>query len=214
MPVFGLNSLLLIASSFQAALGAVIGHVARDGSSPSLESDPNTTSYCTWWVDLGSAKSCPDLLSENFMTWKRSGDGTQPSLLAATICSLGTRTVSTTTSTATIRPSTTTTAPPTATTTKPSNGITTPLPTQSNLVDNYNSFYFVKSGNSQPPSPAPTASSRRSYRHRIPQPARLAPDSGPMRTPASLSLASTWHLRRLPRNPATALPRPRRPSQA
>ncbi|KAI1862678.1 uncharacterized protein JN550_010015 [Neoarthrinium moseri] len=151
MPVFGLNSLLLIASSFQAALGAVIGHVARDGSSPSLESDPNPTSYCTWWVDLGSAKSCPDLLSENFMTWKRSGDGTQPSLLAATICSLGTPGASCTGLWADAYacvPVIGVDMAPTATATQPGNGIATPAPTQPGMISNSNKFHFVESSQS------------------------------------------------------------------
>ncbi|KAL7811323.1 hypothetical protein V8C26DRAFT_437473 [Trichoderma gracile] len=41
-----------------------------------------------------------------------------------------------------------TTIKPTSTTTKPGNGITTPTPTQTGMVDNCNSFYLVKSGDS------------------------------------------------------------------
>jgi hypothetical protein len=42
-------------------------------------------------------------------------------------------------------PTTTTAAPPT-TTTKPSNGITTPTPTQPDIVDNCDAFYLVAAG--------------------------------------------------------------------
>lgn len=71
-----LSSLLLAGSFVDVALAGV-AHARRDGSSPSLTYDPNTTSYCTWWVDLTTAKTCSTLLSENaidlvsFRRWVR-----------------------------------------------------------------------------------------------------------------------------------------------
>ncbi|TEA19540.1 LysM domain-containing protein [Colletotrichum sidae] len=77
MPCYVLSSLLLAGSFVDVALAGV-AHVRRDGSSLSLTYDPNTTSYCTWWVDLTSAKACSTLLSDNaidmvsFRRWNRS----------------------------------------------------------------------------------------------------------------------------------------------
>jgi hypothetical protein len=59
------------ASLIHVALAASADHIgleARDGSSPSLTHDPNTTTFCTWWVDLQSARTCSSVLSENAIT--------------------------------------------------------------------------------------------------------------------------------------------------
>ncbi|XXH02269.1 hypothetical protein Hte_008638 [Hypoxylon texense] len=114
-----LSSVLLISNIVNVAFGAAFAHVARDGSTPSLSYDPNTTSYCTWWVDLTTTVSCTSLLSDNLITLD------------------------------TFRrwPSSTTSTPAT-TTTKVPNGIETPTPTQPNIVDNCDEFYYVKTGDS------------------------------------------------------------------
>jgi hypothetical protein len=63
-------SLLVGATSlFNVALGAAVGRVvARDGPSPSLTVDPNSTTWCSWWADMNVARDCSDLLSENGIT--------------------------------------------------------------------------------------------------------------------------------------------------
>ena len=64
-----LNCLLLGAVSvFDMASSAKVAHIARDGSSPTLTHDPATTSFCTWWVDLSTARSCFDIVTENDIT--------------------------------------------------------------------------------------------------------------------------------------------------
>jgi len=68
--IHSLVSLLLGSASFtNVAFGAAVGHIAaRDGPTPGLPFDPNTTGFCTWWVDLTSATTCQTLISENFIT--------------------------------------------------------------------------------------------------------------------------------------------------
>ncbi|KAL2145839.1 hypothetical protein VTI28DRAFT_6136 [Corynascus sepedonium] len=108
---------------------------ARDGPSPSLPYDPNTSSYCTWWADI--------------RRWN-------PSLPATSLYDLDyvddfvdqldlTSSASTTLATTTTILSLSTVAAP-ATTTKSTNGITTPTPTQATIVDNCDEFYFVVAG--------------------------------------------------------------------
>ncbi|KAL2193081.1 LysM domain-containing protein [Corynascus similis CBS 632.67] len=148
---------------------------ARDGPSPSLPYDPNTSSYCTWWADIRSATTCDTVISENYITladfrrWN-------PSLPATCVLEIGksycveaysepapgpsttstTSTIPLTSSTLTSSTSTTlattttilsssTVAAP-ATTTTSTNGIITPTPTQATIVDNCDEFYFVVAG--------------------------------------------------------------------
>jgi hypothetical protein len=60
---------MLLGSVFvNAAFGGTVAHITRGRSLPSLPHDPNTTSYCSWWVDLSSAQSCPSLISDNAIT--------------------------------------------------------------------------------------------------------------------------------------------------
>lgn len=64
-----LSLLLGSASLFHAAHGAPAAHVApRDGASPGLTYDPNTPSYCTWWLDITTAKPCAPVLLQNGVT--------------------------------------------------------------------------------------------------------------------------------------------------
>lgn len=60
------SALLSLAGILDVVSAAAI-HVARDGSSPSLPSDPNTTTYCSWWVDLRTFVSCSTLLEDNLI---------------------------------------------------------------------------------------------------------------------------------------------------
>jgi len=69
-------SVLLGTALFDVTLGAALGRIAgRDGSTPSLTFDPNTTSWCTWWTDLNTPVACSTLLSqysineEQFRRW-------------------------------------------------------------------------------------------------------------------------------------------------
>jgi hypothetical protein len=67
-PAF-LSLLLGSANLFQVAHGAPAAHVAaRDGASPGLTYDPNSSSYCTWWLDATDAKACGTVLLENGIT--------------------------------------------------------------------------------------------------------------------------------------------------
>lgn len=69
LPLFSSARLLLSTGVLNAALVLGAPHlVERDGSSPSLSFDPNTTKYCSWWVDLTSERDCSPLLEENFIT--------------------------------------------------------------------------------------------------------------------------------------------------
>ncbi|KAF5482996.1 LysM domain-containing protein [Colletotrichum siamense] len=147
---------LLLAGSFVDVAQAGVAHVRRDGSSPSLTYDPNTTSYCTWWVDLTTAKTCSVLLSENaidlvsFRRWNPSITETCVLQTGHSYCveAFFEPPVSTAgpSTTSTIKTTSTTTTPPTTTST--GNGISTPQPTQAQIVSNCNKFYFVKSGES------------------------------------------------------------------
>jgi hypothetical protein len=63
------SSLLLIASLLKAtAVGATPIVAARDGTSPALPYDPNTASYCSWWVDLTAATDCAQFVNDNYIT--------------------------------------------------------------------------------------------------------------------------------------------------
>ncbi|RYP31504.1 hypothetical protein DL767_005727 [Monosporascus sp. MG133] len=143
---------------------------ARDGLSPSLPYDPNTSSYCTWWADVRSATTCDSIINENWITladfrrWNPSLPATCTVEVGKSYCveaygepapgpstTSTTSTTSSTSSTSTTRAPTTTTsssstvAPPVTTTTA-GNGITTPTPTQATIVDNCDAFHFVAAG--------------------------------------------------------------------
>ncbi|KAK2029532.1 LysM domain-containing protein [Colletotrichum zoysiae] len=149
---------LLLAGSFVDVALAGVAHNRRDGSSPSLTYDPNTSSYCTWWVDLTSAKSCSTLLSENtidlvsFRRWNPSITDTCVLQTGHSYCveAFFEPPVSTAgpATTSTSKTSSSVTRPSTTTTTSAGNGVSTPAPTQAQIVDNCNKFYFVKSGES------------------------------------------------------------------
>lgn len=34
---------------------------------PNLPYDPNTTSYCTWWIDYNGSDACKDILASNWI---------------------------------------------------------------------------------------------------------------------------------------------------
>ncbi|RYP08051.1 hypothetical protein DL766_010198 [Monosporascus sp. MC13-8B] len=150
-----LPSLLLFAgSSLDVALAAVAS-VRRDGPIPALPSDPNTTKYCTWWIDLDTAMPCSTLLTDNFITladfrrWNPSITEDCRNLeVGHSYCveAMSEPPPATTTTLTSSSTSTTTTTTALPSTTKPPNGIETPTPTQPVIDDNCDKFHFVKAG--------------------------------------------------------------------
>ncbi|KAF1973232.1 hypothetical protein BU23DRAFT_533807 [Bimuria novae-zelandiae CBS 107.79] len=65
--LFSSTNLLLIVYLLQGAAARPRRLTAR-GPDPSLPSDPNTSQYCSWWLDLDTATDCSALLKENFLT--------------------------------------------------------------------------------------------------------------------------------------------------
>ncbi|PKS08453.1 hypothetical protein jhhlp_004835 [Lomentospora prolificans] len=133
-----------------ASTAAVVPLVSRDGPSPSLNFDPNTTKDCTWWVDLSAAAACSTILAENAITletfrrWNPSIPAVCGTLQAGNSYCVEAmfETVPTTTKSAAQTSTTSVSVGPT----KPPNGIVTPTPIQPHMVDNCNAFYFVESG--------------------------------------------------------------------
>ncbi|KAK2024009.1 hypothetical protein LX32DRAFT_626949 [Colletotrichum zoysiae] len=143
---------------------------ARDGPSPALPYAPDTSTFCSWWVDVRVGTTCNAILSDNFISLEQFRRW-NPSLAATCAVEVGksycveafsepapspsttsvptSTTLSTRTSTSPLstftRPPTTTIKPSssTTTTTTPGNGITTPTPTQATIVSNCNAFYLV-----------------------------------------------------------------------
>jgi hypothetical protein len=61
--------LISAAGLIQPALAVSVAHiVGRDGPSPGLNYDPNTTSYCTWWMDVKTDTTCSNALADNQIT--------------------------------------------------------------------------------------------------------------------------------------------------
>ncbi|OHW95300.1 LysM domain-containing protein [Colletotrichum incanum] len=114
---------LLLASGLLSPVDAgrsVRALQARDGPSPALPYAPDTSTYCSWWVDVRAATTCDAIVSENFITLEQFRRWPL---------------------TTTIKPSSSST-----TTTTSGNGITTPTPTQATIVNNCDAFYFVVAG--------------------------------------------------------------------
>ncbi|KAJ6789644.1 hypothetical protein PWT90_08276 [Aphanocladium album] len=111
--------------------------VLADGPTPAYKTDPNTTKYCSFWLDNDGSTSCKSAVDDyvvgdfaDFLRWT-----------AQSYCIEALN-----------EPRPTTTKPPTSsqsptTTTKPNNGITTPTPTQPGMVDNCNKFHYISTGN-------------------------------------------------------------------
>ncbi|KAK3897106.1 hypothetical protein C8A05DRAFT_20062 [Staphylotrichum tortipilum] len=134
---------------FDTAFSAAVGHVAaRDGSTPSLPYDPNTSSSCVWWVDLSSPADCSLLVSESFINLEQFRKSTTTAQSTTTTTQRTTTTTAQSITTAvppttTSPTSTTTTSTTAATTTAPGNGMSTPVPTQTGMVGSCNKFQFV-----------------------------------------------------------------------
>jgi LysM repeat protein len=140
------------------------------GSKPTYPYDPNTTPNCVWWVDHDGFDTCQAIVDDNWITVdefrqmnpsvgagctglkvgqsycveKGAGPDPQPITTSSSSTKSTTSTPTSTTFSTSTKP--TTTPSPTPSPTKPSNGISTPEPTQPNMVDNCDAFYFVKPG--------------------------------------------------------------------
>ncbi|KAF7536445.1 hypothetical protein G7054_g4539 [Neopestalotiopsis clavispora] len=164
---FTLKTSILLLGLASSSFGATVPREGRGpidirGSTPKLDYDLSTTSYCTWWHDYSAVISCPDLLSSNAITlsdfrrWNPSVDEPCSNLaIWHSYCveaafepapTTGQTTTAGATTTRTTAPSTT--QPPTTTTSSAGNGIETPIPTQPNIVSNCDAFYLVKTGDS------------------------------------------------------------------
>jgi hypothetical protein len=42
--------------------------ISRDGPTPSLSFDPNTSQYCSWWLDVSVEYACSALLEDNYIS--------------------------------------------------------------------------------------------------------------------------------------------------
>lgn len=49
-------------------LGLVAAIGVRAGQKPSNPFDPNTTPYCTWWVDYNEAIPCEQVVEDEYVT--------------------------------------------------------------------------------------------------------------------------------------------------
>ncbi|KAL2834118.1 hypothetical protein BJY01DRAFT_253182 [Aspergillus pseudoustus] len=144
-----------------AVLGASMslaarGYVRRGGDTPQLPYDPDTTPYCTWWVDNAGSSSCQNILSDwlisldDFRRWNPSITASCGGLESGkSYCveawrePAPTTTTTTTAAAAIAAPTTTMTS---TTTTAPGNGITTPTPIQPGMIGDCNGFHEVQSG--------------------------------------------------------------------
>ncbi|KAI1119968.1 LysM domain-containing protein [Nemania abortiva] len=113
--------------------------IAARGSSPKYPYDPNTTKYCSYWIDnVGAATKCTDIPTnweitlEDFLRWNP--------ILAPDCTNFEVQKSYCVETTDEPAP---TTSSGSSTPTQPSNGITTPQPIQPGMVDNCDAFYFV-----------------------------------------------------------------------
>ncbi|KAJ6118863.1 hypothetical protein N7471_013483 [Penicillium samsonianum] len=140
-----------LAGLLALALGSVEGrpqYFAKDAT-PGSPSDPNTISTCTWWWDnVDGAIACADMpfewgiSMEDFLLWN-------PSITADCGNYLTGRSYCVEAPAGGNEPApTTTTSSAEEPTPTSGNGVETPQPTQPNMVENCNEFYFAKVGDS------------------------------------------------------------------
>ena len=134
-------------SSTSVPLPTVYGKLSKGGQlmdeRPQMPFDPNTNPDCAWWWDNDGSISCQNMPAEwgisleNFLAWN-------PSITPD--CSNFNTGFSYCVEAPSAAP------PPSSTTEEPGsptetgNGIETPLPTQPGMVDDCDTFYFVKQG--------------------------------------------------------------------
>ncbi|KAI0186046.1 LysM domain-containing protein [Xylaria flabelliformis] len=134
--------ILFCLAAARLGLGAVVNErLTARGDTPKYPYDPNTSEYCSYWVDITSdntkCTSLPDqwgISLEDFLRWNPS---LAPDCSALTVQhSYCVETYG--------EPSPTDGGPgSTPSPTTPSNGIDTPQPVQPGMVDNCDAFYFV-----------------------------------------------------------------------
>ena len=66
--MFSTASTLVLASGLISAVAAGPILNARDGPSPGLPTNPDESSYCSWWADVSSATTCSTIVSDNWIT--------------------------------------------------------------------------------------------------------------------------------------------------
>ncbi|KAF2819907.1 hypothetical protein CC86DRAFT_398182 [Ophiobolus disseminans] len=166
------SSLLLLTSFFQAVACGTTRFVPRDGSSPSLPYNDNTSKYCSWWIDYNSVTTCSALVSDNFISledfrrWNPSitadcgnlvvgksycveavgepAPGPAPS--SSPISSARPSSSAAASSTLLTSATPSRTLPPTVTSTSVGNGVATPQPTQPGMVGNCAKFHWIAKG--------------------------------------------------------------------
>ncbi|CAN9317990.1 unnamed protein product [Alternaria alternata] len=149
---------------------------SRSGKTPSLASDPATTSYCSWWIDYDGSMTCQEVLDDNwieldaFRRWNPSIGADCTGLVsgnsfcveavkepAPTTTQKTSGTPSSSRSKANTPTSKPTSSPspaqPTSSsvitssaTPTSSNGVATPSPVRPGMVSNCKTFHFVESG--------------------------------------------------------------------
>ncbi|KFG84795.1 LysM domain-containing protein [Metarhizium anisopliae] len=142
-----------VAALAVAASSGVLDSIVEQGvnlrarqSNPRFSFDPNTSSYCTFWYDNDGSIPCTEILGlfsvsiDDFIRWN-------PSITPTCDKFLESRSFCVEASGEPAITSTSTSAEPT-TTTKPSNGIQTPSPTQPDIIDSCDKFYWVNKGES------------------------------------------------------------------
>ncbi|KAK4666249.1 hypothetical protein QC763_0070920 [Podospora pseudopauciseta] len=83
------STLVLLGGLFSAVAAGKPASVvkARDGLTPSLPYDPNTTSQCFWWADITSATTCDTIVRDNYITLEELRRW-NPSLASTSGCTL------------------------------------------------------------------------------------------------------------------------------
>ncbi|CAN9295869.1 unnamed protein product [Alternaria alternata] len=111
---------------------------SRSGKTPSLASDPATTSYCSWWIDYDGSMTCQEVLDDNwieldaFRRWLIAFQS-QHAHFQAHVVPFSAQPTSSSVITSSATPTS-------------SNGVATPSPVRPGMVSNCKTFHFVESG--------------------------------------------------------------------
>ncbi|KAJ5874552.1 uncharacterized protein N7529_002982 [Penicillium soppii] len=158
------SNLYLLATGLTLSIAFARPNVVRRDETPQLPYDPNTTPYCTWWVDDDGSSKCADIPGywaismADFVRWNPSvGSNCAGYVSGKSYCveaygepapGTGTTTTKVTTTSSATTSSTTTSTTTTSSTTTSSTTTTggAPGPTQSGQVANCNKWDLVQSG--------------------------------------------------------------------
>ncbi|KAJ1337363.1 peptidoglycan DL-endopeptidase LytF [Microdochium nivale] len=148
--------------SVLAAVAAprALAHVVKRQSMPH---DPNSSPYCSWYIDSESGETCNNVLNTwglsmaDFVRWNPSLTSTCGNFKTGVAYCVevtdepavpSTQPPTTQPPTTTSKPPSTTAKPTTTSSTKPSNGIETPSPVQEGISASCNKFHLVETGTS------------------------------------------------------------------